>query len=312
MWRLLHAHAATARGTTGIRTPRCASLPVVERAVCSSAFSRAAAIMDSLTLALFLIVILLAFILVLTVYVCYELRALRSRSGRVLSEASVAHAKRCVFELALSARGGAVGVGVFYAPSEAVTAAHNLNSARRGRVVYGRLHTPGGQVAEPLLIKLEVVSVNVELDFATLRCAPGGAAYPYFLRPYNGPLSALEGENLALCAFQLAIREEHPGFRLGGMSVMSASGCQLSPLQRHLLYSCTTWAGDSGGALLMHDGRLVGIHLEFVNALREELERKTVVEDRLTNVEESLKELVKGAGQGSCVAVLMTEVLRAR
>ena len=80
---------------------------------------------------------------------------------------------------------------------------------------------------------------------------------------------------------------------------MSASGCQLSPLQRHLLYSCTTWAGDSGGALLMHadDGRLVGIHLEFVNALREELERKTVVEDRLTNVEESLKELVKGAGQ---------------
>ena len=64
--------------------------------------------------------------------------------------------------------------------------------------------------------------------------------------------------------------------------------------------------------MLIYDGRLVGIHLEFVNALREELERKTVVEDRLTNVEESLKELVKGAGQGSCVAVLMTEVLRAR
>ena len=142
---------------------RCLSLS----ARCALPPFRALPIMDSLTLALFLIVILLAFILVLTVYVCFELRALRSRSGRVLSEASVAHAKRCVFELALSARGGAVGVGVFYAPSEAVTAAHNLNSARRGRVIYGRLHTPGGQVAEPLLIKLEVVSVNVELDFAT-------------------------------------------------------------------------------------------------------------------------------------------------
>ena len=113
------------------------------------------------------------------------------------------------------------------------------------------------------------------------------------------------GTTLALCAFQTAIQEHAPEFGCR-MGVMPATAVRVSPHERHLLYACTTYAGDSGGALLMHDGQLVGIHLEFVNALRENLARKVDVTERLTDVEESLDELMAGAGQGTCVALLAT------
>ena len=57
----------------------------------------------------------------------------------------------------------------------------------------------------------------------------------------------------------------------------------------------------------MYDGKLVGIHLEFVNSLREHLDRKETVDERLNEAEASLHALVAGAGQGTCVALLATQ-----
>jgi hypothetical protein len=131
-------------------------------------------------------------------------------------------------------------------------------------------------------------------------------AYPHFLECCQSlPADVPGGTTLALCAFQTAVQEHAPEFGCR-MGVMPATAVRVSPHGRHLLYACTTYAGDSGGALLMHDGQLVGIHLDFVNALREHLSRQGSVAERLTDAEESLDALMTGAGQGTCVALLAT------
>jgi hypothetical protein len=234
---------------------------------------------------------------------------LRARMGRLLTQEAYASAQRCVFALSRVARGPAVGVGVMCVKQgSAITAAHNLFENPLDDVpppfVFGKVY-PLDTQSKGTMLKLEVLWVDKKLDVAGLRVVMP-RTYPHFLECYAGPPLSLAGDTLALCAFQLAIQEDLPEFSCS-LGVMSAGGVKLSTNSRHLLYSCTTWAGDSGAALLLQDGQLVGIHVEFVNALRENLQRKAAVDDRLTDVEDSLDELVAGAGQGTCVALLSTQ-----
>ena len=233
-------------------------------------------------------------------------RRLSARVGRVITVEALQNAQRCVFALSLEDRRDwrVDGVGVVcVSEGNAVTAAHNLTAAKAtpGARVYGEVYADGAATR----LQLEVMRVNKQLDVATLRVVTP-SAYPHFLECCKSlPADVPGGTTLALCAFQTAIQEHAPEFGCR-MGAMPATAVRVSPHERHLLYACTTYAGDSGGALLMHDGQLVGIHLEFVNALRENLARKVDVTERLTDVEESLDELMTGAGQGTCVALLAT------
>ena len=234
---------------------------------------------------------------------------LLSKMGRVLSEEAFLRAHRCVFALSWAKGGTAHGVGVLCgAPGIAVTAAHNVTSHPGVTRVYGSVHPfVGDAESEVTVLAFEVVKVNLKLDVATLRVVPP-LTWPHFLDCYTGPPARIAGSAaLALCTFHMAIQEGLPE-RFGmGLGVMTASALRLSPNMRHVLYSCTTYAGDSGAALLLRDGQLVGIHLVFVNALRESLDRKTSMDSRLSDVEESLAALVVGAGQGTSVALLSTQ-----
>ena len=139
---------------------------------------------------------------------------------------------------------------------------------------------------------------RAELDFAILEAAED---HPFTALTDS---SNLRGTQLVLASFRIGIAEYAPMFdrRLG---FCPASGVTTSPHGHHLFYICTTFAGDSGAALLLKDGKLVGIHLEIANAARERLERmKTDLSGRLGQVEESLDALVSGGfGQGA-VAIL--------
>ncbi|EEY68342.1 uncharacterized protein PITG_04781 [Phytophthora infestans T30-4] len=64
---------------------------------------------------------------------------------------------------------------------------------------------------------------------------------------------------------------------------------------------------DSGAALLIKDGFLVGIHLETINALREEMDRKKTVKDRLNDVEESLDNIARSGLAQGCSGLLAHE-----
>jgi hypothetical protein len=234
-----------------------------------------------------------------------ELAVLRSRSNRLLSLDALASARRSVFMLSLTDSDDPVGAGVFFERGRAVTAAHNL-PALRVECVFGSFGTDSASEA-PRRFGLRVVSRDDELDVAVLVCECA-YVHPHFLTPFHGKPSMLTGETMVLCAFQLALREDLPDFD-ACMGVMPACGIKVSAAQRHVAYSCTTWAGDSGGALLLHDGELVGIHLALVNALHDTLERKLAVDEQLDSVEASLNELVRGVSNG-CVALLASHFPR--
>ena len=240
-----------------------------------------------------------------------QISGLSSRVGRVLSEDAYLLAQRCVFALSLASGGEPVGIGVLCGSAgSAVTACHNLRGAVTGSLVYGKVFPSAGENSAPVPLTLKIVHLNPELDYAILHVVKP-RAYPHFLTCYTGPLGGVTGgAALALCAFQQTIQEDLDEQFSSGLGVMSANGVRLSPHARHLLYSCITYAGDSGGALLMHDGELVGVHLDFVNALREGLARKASVDERLSGVEGSLAALVARAGQGTCVALLASEFER--
>lgn len=241
-----------------------------------------------------------------------QISGLSSRIGRVLSEDAFLLAQRCVFALSSASRGEPAGVGVLCGSAgSAVTACRNLRGAVTGSLVYGKVFPSAGENSAPVQLTLKIVHFNPELDYAILHVVKP-RAYPHFLPCYTGPLGGVTGgAALALCAFPWAIQEDLLDEQFSsGLGVMSANGVRLSPHARHLLYSCITYAGDSGGALLLQDGELVGVHLDFANALREALARRASVDVRLSGVEGSLAALVAGAGQGTCVALLASEFER--
>ena len=231
-----------------------------------------------------------------------ELSQLRSRAGRLISLDALATARRSVFMLSLSCEEEPVGVGVFIAAGKAVTAAHNLSSSTLS--VFGSFGPGDASGAPARGFHLRVVARDDDLDVAVLEC-DSSYVHQHFLSPFEGAPDMLVGESMALCAFQLALKEDLPEFH-ASLGVMPAVGMKVSSAKRHVVYSCATLGGDSGGALLLHDGQLVGIHLALVNALHEALDRKLAVNERLDSVEASLDELVRGVSNG-CIALLASQ-----
>ena len=60
-----------------------------------------------------------------------------------------------------------------------------------------------------------------------------------------------------------------------------AATITLSNHNNHLFFRCTTFAGDSGSALILKDGCLVYTHQQTINALQERLQRAKLVKDRV-------------------------------
>ena len=144
-----------------------------------------------------------------------------------------------------------------------------------------------------------------------LRVHIRSADYDYALLNFDGIHTHLEINNehpetlisrrVALCAFQIGIAEHLPEFHTSSMGVMPASIVKVSRQQHHLVLQSDTWPGDSGGAVVLHDGCLVGIHLEGVNSLREKFEQQKV-DQRLTEAEESLASAAQSVAMG-CICL---------
>lgn len=176
-----------------------------------------------------------------------------------------------------------------------MTANHNLPAdVRVGQRVYGVVHSDGRET----LLELEVLRRNESLDSALLSCS----GFSHHLPLFTGSVDTLRSAGMALCTFKLDIEEQLPEF-IRSLAVMPAFGVDVGKHGRHLVYTSTTWAGDSGSALLLHDGALVGIHLGVVNSVRESIRRKTDLEERLDDVESSVNDLTASVAQG-CIALL--------
>jgi hypothetical protein len=191
-----------------------------------------------------------------------------------------------------------VGMGVFFSSTlpVAVTCDHNLTEQ----------HPVGGMVLVALegdMAIIEVVARNSELDFAILKSSEPRA----FIAPWSGSPDDLESRaDLVLASFRLGIDEYQAPCR-GKLGFAPAACIAISRHKRHIVFSCPTYAGDSGAALIMKDGCLVGIHQETINALREEMERKKVIKERLNDVEESLDNIARSGLSQGCSGLLVHE-----
>ena len=139
---------------------------------------------------------------------------------------------------------------------------------------------------EVLLVTL--VQRYADEDFAILQAESDRE----FVPPLVVPAEELEGTNLVLGSFRIGVSNHTSEFsrRLGFMTVEAI----LCSLHGHLLaFSCATFAGKPGAALLLSNGRLVGLHVAAVNALQKRIWRKKVV-GRLEEVEHSLDAIVSG------------------
>ncbi|RLN46839.1 hypothetical protein BBJ28_00017604 [Nothophytophthora sp. Chile5] len=189
-----------------------------------------------------------------------------------------------------------IGMGVFFSPTLAVTCDHSL----------AQQHAVGSSVSLALkeeMADVEVVARNSELDFAILQSSKPRA----FIAPWSGSPDDLESRcDLVLASFRLGIDEYQAPYK-GRPGFAPAACVAVSPHRRHIVHSCPTYAGDSGAALLVKDGCLVGTHLETINALREDLDHKKGIQNRLNDVEESLDNIVRSGLAQGCSGLLVHE-----
>ena len=75
------------------------------------------------------------------------------------------------------------------------------------------------------------------------------------------------------------------------------------------MYDCACAHGDNGAALILSSGRVIGMHTEGINNMRERKRQAQTVEECLTSVEQSLDSAVESVAQGA-IALLMSTLPR--
>ena len=138
-------------------------------------------------------------------------------------------------------------------------------------------------------------------DYALLECPPDDHSSHLAVRQLRGDSTReLVGAPLTLCAFQVGMQKELQDFRQGlnlEIGLMPAFGCKLSDQRHHLLYDVRSWAGDSGTALVMFEGEVVGMHIEVANTFVEKLDREKEIDQQMEDVAESLAAAASSTAQ---------------
>jgi hypothetical protein len=210
--------------------------------------------------------------------------------------------RNCVLPLSLA--GGKdfmpIGVMFFVTPNLAVTANHNIASKKVNDTVYCQQRDVRSHSV------LTVVYQDSKLDIAILSCGKPVGNYLSLLDTRSNPPQC--GINFILAAYQIGITEElEYDFKLS-FGIMTASVTKTS--DNHMVFQSTTFAGDSGAALTLVNGNVIGIHVEGVNEAEERLRGKKDFEERLNAAEESIDRLIENTAQG-CIGVLAHVVLDA-
>ena len=160
-------------------------------------------------------------------------------------------------------------------------------------------------------VEMRVTKRSKEYDYAVLECEIERHPDHLRVRTFTGEegsssaeddLEDLRGAPLVLCAFQSGVQAELPESQQD-FGLMPAYGCKLSAQRHHLLYDVRSWCGDSGPALVMYEGEVVGMHMNAANTLLEKHDRDKTIDEQLADVAESLAAAASSTAQVS-VALL--------
>ena len=158
--------------------------------------------------------------------------------------------------------GNPIGTGYFVAPRVAISAAHNFeNSETIGTKITGYFGEPHHGKSCKLVVDL----IDWKTDFIIFTLE-GEEHSPAYLEQAPMPLNP--GDQCILVAYQLGIHDElkelgkEPSVGVFPAAVVKAR-------ERHFVYSAPSFAGDSGGAIILRGGQACGMHLMTVNEATE-------------------------------------------
>ena len=195
-----------------------------------------------------------------------------------------------------------IGTGYFVDPRVAISAAHTFReSVKVGTTRTGYFGKPHNGKTCKLVVNL----IDRVSDFIIFVLQKGAEEASAYLEP--APVGLEFGDQCILVAYQIGIHQELP--ELGKEpSVGVFQGAVIKGHDRHFVYSAPSFAGDSGGAIILRGGLAVGMHTMTVNQAKElrklkELDVETAISGDIVqhvhSVEESVASLVESLNSGS-------------
>jgi hypothetical protein len=118
------------------------------------------------------------------------------------------------------------------------------------------------------LLRLECVTTNTQLDYSVLRLLGDSDSDAFFDLPSHSSVDS--GVSLGLVSMGVGVGAHHsmaPTYSVHAVTVTT-----YTPGDAFFCYDgAATWAGDSGAALLFEEGCVVGMHLEVLDDMPEEV-----------------------------------------
>ena len=193
-----------------------------------------------------------------------------------------------------------IGTGFFVSPRVAISAAHTFTqSVKVGTKRTGYFGKPHAGRTCQLVVDL----IDRENDFIIF--AIQGENAPQYLEP--APVGLDPGDECILVAYQLGLHHELE--ELGKEpSVGVFKGEITKAHERHFVYSAPSFAGDSGGAIILRGGQASGMHIMTVNQAHELQRLQSLDEDEATtgdivqhvkSVEKSVASLIESLSSGA-------------
>lgn len=229
-----------------------------------------------------------------------ELKVIAERTTSIIDEHTLSLVSHAVFALSLENKFEPCGVCFFISPDVAISCAHNFMDSsaecikNKGDFVWVKNE-------KKMKLKMEIMEVDTSQDVAVLSRVSGGArgavAHHLSLAEFNPTL----GTQFIVATYNIGIMEELVEFKL---SLGVAQGNVVKVSKNHFVYQSMTHGGDSGAALTLVGGNVIGMHLSGVNEARERLRKKEAsADERIRAVEDSIDGLIQGTSHG-CIGLL--------
>ena len=203
--------------------------------------------------------------------------------------------------------GKAFGSGFAVSNSRVYTAAHHWEEEDDEGATYfavavgDKVECIHGKPSANKRYNLQVVKLDEHLDYCILAII-GDHTLTEWLETDVSPNLILTTP-VFLAAYQIGIQKRLDEYEMG-VNLGITSGTIVRRGNRHVVHSCAAFKGDSGGAIVISNGKVIGLHLAAVNEAKDLLDVSSV---DFGSVADSINQLCDAQSSGS-VALLVSAI----